>query len=55
MRIDELSFYCVNCGKTYKAENIELSKLEVGGNLKTIFECPDCCENDFQIYSNRFN
>jgi len=52
MKLNELSFYCVNCGCIFDKATIEKRKLEPNVQFKTVFECPTCLENDFQIYSN---
>ena len=53
MDLIDLGFYCNNCGKVFKSHELERIKIKVGIGYKTIFECPDCSETEFQIYSKR--
>ena len=53
MDLNDLSFYCVECGAIFEASAVEKRKLSYSGKFKTVFECAKCSGTDFEIYSVR--
>ena len=53
MDLNDLAFYCVDCGVISDNSEIEKQKIPNGIAYKTTFICPNCGETTFSIYSKR--
>lgn len=53
MDINDLTFYCIDCGAVFQAHEIEKKKIISGSQFKAILECGKCSGTNFEIYTRR--
>lgn len=53
MDLNDLKFYCVNCGTIFEYSEIEKKKLPKNVSIKAVLECNDCSGTKFEVYTTR--
>lgn len=55
MRIDDLTFECIDCGEVIPYYDIEKTKIKNSSRFYAILECGNCSGNNFQVFTARLS
>jgi len=53
VNVNDLVFYCVDCGQLFDHTEIEKKKLENPINYVAVLECGACSGTQFEIYTKK--